>query len=51
MRTNCLDCLDRTNLIQSKIAYDVLSTILTKSGVDLINIFRQASILYAADDA
>ena len=32
MRTNCLDCLDRTNLVQSKIAYDVLTTILSKCG-------------------
>ena len=33
MRTNCLDCLDRTNLIQSKVAFDILTTILTKCGI------------------
>ena len=33
MRTNCLDCLDRTNLIQSKVAFDILTTILIKCGI------------------
>lgn len=30
IRVNCLDNLDRTNLIQSKIAYDVLTNILVE---------------------
>jgi hypothetical protein len=45
MRVNCLDCLDRTNLIQSKIAYDVLSSILTKNGFDVPKIFGAKSIM------
>ena len=45
MRVNCLDCLDRTNLIQSKIAYDMLGTILTKCGFDIQKIFGAKSIL------
>ncbi len=51
MRTNCLDCLDRTNLIQSKIAYDVLTTILTKSGFNVEKLVNEPSILTAADNA
>lgn len=51
MRTNCLDCLDRTNLIQSKIAYDTLNTILTKCGFDIPKIFGAPSIMQAADNA
>lgn len=50
MRTNCLDCLDRTNLVQTKIAYDVLNTILTKCGFDIKSIFNSESIVLAADD-
>lgn len=50
MRTNCLDCLDRTNLIQTKIAYDVLNTILTKCGFDIRSIFKADSIVLAADN-
>ena len=45
MRVNCLDCLDRTNLIQSKIAYDVLTTILAKCGFDIQKIFGAKSII------
>lgn len=37
-RTNCLDCLDRTNLVQSKIAYEVMGAILVKCGFDLESI-------------
>ena len=51
MRVNCLDCLDRTNLIQSKIAYDVLTTLLAKCGFDIQKIFGAKSILQAADNA
>lgn len=50
MRTNCLDCLDRTNLIQTKVAYDVLNTILIKCGFDIKSIFNADSIVLAADN-
>ncbi len=50
MRTNCLDCLDRTNFIQSKIACDVLTTILSKCGFDIKTIFNADSITSATDD-
>lgn len=30
MRTNCLDCLDRTNVTQTKIAMKIVETILDK---------------------
>lgn len=39
VRTNCLDSLDRTNLIQTKVACNVLSTILIKCGIDLRKVF------------
>ena len=35
VRTNCLDCLDRTNFIQSKIAYDIIGAILKKCSFSL----------------
>lgn len=47
-RVNCLDCLDRTNLLQSKIAYEVLGTIFTKCGLDLPTIVGSDSIMKAA---
>lgn len=34
VRTNCLDCLDRTNVVQSFISWDVLMTILRKTSQD-----------------
>ena len=30
MRTNCLDCLDRTNVVQNKIAFRIVENILDK---------------------
>lgn len=51
MRVNCIDCLDRTNLIESKIAYDTLNIILTKCGFDISKVFGANSILEAADNA
>ena len=30
MRTNCLDCLDRTNVVQTKIAFRIIETILDR---------------------
>jgi hypothetical protein len=50
MRSNCLDCLDRTNLIQSKIAYDILTVILAKCGFDVKKIFGTDNIVKAADN-
>lgn len=35
IRVNCLDNLDRTNLIQSKIAYQALNSMLDKLGFDV----------------
>lgn len=35
MRTNCLDCLDRTNVFQSKLALDSLNVQLDQLGVSL----------------
>jgi hypothetical protein len=35
MRTNCLDCLDRTNFIQSKLAMHTLDRILVRLGINL----------------
>lgn len=46
-RTNCLDCLDRTNLVQSKIAYEILGVVLTKCGFDLESILGIDSIMKA----
>ena len=45
MRVNCIDCLDRTNLIESKIAYDTLNTILSKCGFDILKVFGANTIL------
>lgn len=47
-RTNCLDCLDRTNLVQSKIAYEILGVILVKCGFDMESIIGKATIMKAA---
>jgi len=46
-RTNCLDCLDRTNLVQSKIAYEVLGSILTKCGFTLMSLIDCDSVMKA----
>ena len=50
VRTNCLDCLDRTNLIQSKIAYDILNHIIEKLGFNVESLFPSGSIISAADN-
>ncbi|EGR27616.1 inositol polyphosphate-5-phosphatase f, putative [Ichthyophthirius multifiliis] len=39
VRTNCLDCLDRTNVLQTKIALDILDFQLNYLGVNLQGIF------------
>lgn len=46
-RTNCLDCLDRTNLVQSKVAYEVLGSILTKCGFNLTSLIGCESVMKA----
>lgn len=51
VRVNCLDNLDRTNLIQSKIAYQVLTHIMAKMELDLHAIVGTTSILTSADNA
>jgi len=35
MRTNCLDCLDRTNFIQTKLAVHILELMLTAMGINV----------------
>lgn len=35
MRTNCLDCLDRTNFIQTKLAVHILEIMLAGMGIDV----------------
>lgn len=51
MRVNCLDNLDRTNLIQSKVAYQILTHILEDLNLDVKAIAGSLSILTAADNA
>ena len=46
-RTNCLDCLDRTNVVQSKVAFEVLGVILVKCGIDIVSILGKQSIMKA----
>lgn len=50
VRVNCLDNLDRTNLIQSKIAYQIITHILTALQLDVKAISGTPSILTAADN-
>ncbi len=51
VRVNCLDNLDRTNLIQTKIAYQILTQILSEVGVNLEANVGSSSILTSADNA
>ena len=50
VRVNCLDNLDRTNVIQSKIAYHILNFILQSVGIDVNTAVGSSSILSAADN-
>lgn len=50
VRVNCLDNLDRTNLIGSKIAYQVLTYILESIQIDVNKLVGSNSILTAADN-
>lgn len=55
-RTNCIDCLDRTNVVQSMLAKRVLNEVLTKLEVlrkiedhpSFENLFKQVFIRYEA---
>ncbi len=51
VRVNCLDNLDRTNLIQTKIAYQILTQILNDVGLNVEEIVGTNSILTSADNA
>lgn len=51
VRVNCLDNLDRTNLIQSKIAYQVLTSMLDSIGINLKETVGFPSILTATDNS
>jgi len=42
VRTNCLDCLDRTNLTQAKIGFDILDNQLREVDIDLQSILGQS---------
>jgi phosphatidylinositol-bisphosphatase len=46
IRTNCLDCLDRTNVVQSSISWDVLMNMLRKVNKDYV-IKQDASFVRA----
>lgn len=46
IRTNCLDCLDRTNVVQSSISWDVLMNMLRKVNMDYV-IKQDASFVRA----
>lgn len=50
VRVNCLDNLDRTNLIQSKIAYQMLTSMLESEGINVKDAIGSPSILVAADN-
>ncbi|CAK76155.1 unnamed protein product (macronuclear) [Paramecium tetraurelia] len=43
-RTNCMDCLDRTNFIQTKIAMSVFDIQIKKLGVDFQNLLKMSPI-------
>lgn len=46
-RTNCLDCLDRTNLVQSKMGYEVIGAILERCGFNLESVLGKATVTRA----
>ena len=49
-RTNCLDCLDRTNVLQSKIAICVFETQLKQLGLDLVAVIGKDPISQIDND-
>ncbi len=50
IRVNCLDSLDRTNLIQSKIAYQITNSILESVGINIQEAVGAPSLLIASDN-
>lgn len=50
VRTNCLDCLDRTNFVQTKIAMLTLEQILKEFRIDFKKVFGCDSLVVALDD-
>jgi hypothetical protein len=40
IRTNCIDCLDRTNFIQTKLAMDIFAVQMKLLDVDLTKMFN-----------
>ena len=50
MRTNCLDCLDRTNFVQTKLAMHILDKILKRLGIDLKADIGYSDLESALDD-
>ena len=51
VRVNCLDNLDRTNLIQSKIAYRIINSMLESVGIDVKTAVGSPSISSATENA
>ncbi|CAD8172550.1 unnamed protein product [Paramecium pentaurelia] len=49
VRTNCLDCLDRTNVFQTKIAFFITNLILNDLGINIPKEFRCETILDLSD--
>ena len=43
-RTNCLDCLDRTNVFESKLAAETVETILSDLGISIQDITKSRLI-------
>ena len=51
IRTNCLDCLDRTNFFQTKVAIDIFEVQLKQLGVDIAAVFGAESPLEQLDNS
>ncbi|CAD8100139.1 unnamed protein product [Paramecium sonneborni] len=49
VRTNCLDCLDRTNVFQTKIAFFITNLILKDLGINISKEFKCETILDLSD--
>lgn len=49
VRTNCLDCLDRTNYVQTKVAIHTLELILKTLGISIHKAFGCESLVVALD--
>jgi hypothetical protein len=49
VRTNCLDCLDRTNYVQTKVAMHTLEYVLKTLGINIQKTFSCDSLVVALD--